>query len=272
VIVFAKGKNLLYIKVVKNPVCIVAISLVALWVSSAVFASNSTVIQENFANLNNWKPLCFDKTKKDTVYSAADENGVTCLKAESGGSSSAIVCNKEFDVYQYPIVRWKWKVSNVYSKGDIRKKEDNDAPARLYVMFKYDPEKASFLTRLKYSLAKKIYGQYPPRYALCYTWANRPHKDRIIGSPGFGEIKYVVLEAGSKQAGKWKREEVNILEDFRKAFGKVPPATAAISFMDDSDNTGESSTAWLSTLEVTRPVAAIETGIAAILKDRAAGR
>jgi hypothetical protein len=257
---------------VRKLICIFAISLVALWIGSAVSASNSAFIQENFANLNDWRPLCFDKAKKDTVYTAARENGIFCLKAESGSSSSAILCNREFDVYQYPIVRWKWKVSNVYVKGDIGKKEDNDAPARLYVMFKYDPEKAGFFTRLKYSFAKKIYGQYPPRYALCYTWANRTHKERIITSPGFGEIKYVVIEAGSGQAGKWRQEEVNVLEDFRKAFGEMPPATAAISFMDDSDNTGESSTAWLSSLEVLgMPGRCDETGIAARFKDQPVG-
>ncbi len=269
---FAKGTDSLYNKTVRKSVCILAVFLSLSWIASAVFASGNTVIRENFANLNNWKPLCYDKSRKDTVYSVADENGITCLKAESSGSSSAILCNREFDVYQYPIVRWKWKVSNVYSKGDIREKKNNDSPARLYVMFKYDPEKAGFFTKLKYSFAKKIYGQYPPRYALCYVWANRQHKERIVSSPGFGEIKYVVLEAGSGQAGKWRHEEVNVLDDFRKAFGKTPPATAAISFMDDSDNTGESSTAWLSSLEVTRKqLPPVETGIAASLKDRAAG-
>jgi hypothetical protein len=248
------------------------ISLIAVWIGSAVFASDSAVIRENFANLNNWKPLCFDKTRKDTVYSSSQEDGTTCLKAQSSGSSSAVLCDKEFDVYQYPIVRWKWKVSNVYAKGDISKKADNDAPARLYVMFKYDPEKAGFFTRLKYSFAKKIYGQYPPRYALCYTWANKPRRERIVTSPGFGEIKYVVLEAGSEQTGKWREEEVNVLEDFKKAFGKMPPATAAISFMDDSDNTGERSTAWLSSLEVTKKlVPSAETGIAARFGDQPVG-
>jgi hypothetical protein len=257
---------------VRKSARILAVFLSLFWVASAVFASDSAVIRENFANLDNWKPLCFDKTKKDTYYSAAQEDGITCLKAESSGSSSAILCNKEFNIYQYPVVRWKWKVSNVYAKGDIRKKTDNDSPARLYVMFRYDPEKADFFTRLKYSLAKKIYGQYPPRYALCYTWANRPHKEKILPSPGFGEIKYVVLEAGSEQAGKWRAEEVNILEDFRKAFGKAPPATAAISFMNDSDNTGESSTAWLSSLEVLgNPGRCNEPGIAARFGDQNVG-
>jgi hypothetical protein len=213
--------------------------------------------------MNNWSPLPFDKSKKDTIYSASREDGFTCLKAESGGSSSAILCNREFDVYKYPVVRWKWKVSNVYKKGDISRKEGNDSPARLYVAFKYDPEKAGFFTRLKYSFAKNRYGQYPPRYALCYIWANRSHKRRIIPSPGFGELKYVILEEGSGNAGKWRDEEVNVLEDFKKAFGKMPPAMAAISFMDDSDDTGESSTAWLSSLEVTaRQLKSVELRIA----------
>ncbi len=248
---------------------ILAIFVFVFLTGAAAPASDNAVIEENFATLDNWRPLHFDKTKKDTVYTASRDGGVTCLKAESNGSSSAILCNREFDVYQYPIARWKWKVSNVYLKGDIRRKEENDSPARLYVMFKYDPEKAGFFTKLRYSLAKKIYGQYPPRYALCYTWANKPVKDKIIPSPGFGEIRYVVLEAGGEQVGKWRQEEVNILEDFRRAFGKMPPATAAIGFMNDSDNTGEASTAWLSSLEVLRrEVPPAETGIAARAKDQ----
>ncbi len=246
-----------------------AVLLCISWTAPAVFASGGAIIQENFANLNDWQPLRYDKTKKDTVYSASLEDGITCMKAVSNNSSSAILCSREFDVNQYPIVKWRWKVSNVYAKGDIAKKEGNDSPARLYVMFRYDPEQAGFFTRIKYELAKKIYGQYPPRYALCYIWANKPNKEKIITSPGFGQVKYVVLEAGGEQVGKWRQEEVNVVEDFRKAFGKMPPGTAAISFMDDSDNTGESSTSWLSSLEVLgKPD---EAGLAARVKDSAIG-
>lgn len=244
------------------------------WTASAAHARGGAVIRENFANLNDWKPLRYDKTKKNTVYSAVDEDGVTCLRAESVDSSSAIVCKREFNVYKYPVIRWKWKVSNVYAKGDVRKKRDNDSPARLYIMFKYVPEKAGLFTRLKYMLARKIYGRYPPRYALCYIWANRRHRDRIITSPGFGEIKYIVLESGSGQTGRWRDEKVNVLEDFRKAFGKPAPSTAAISFMDDSDDTGERSTAWLSSLDVMRrQVPPAGRAVAARLKSsRAVGR
>ncbi len=216
-----------------------------------VLAENSTaIIQENFENLNDWKPLCFYKTRKETTYEATVDNGITCLKAQSDRSASALLCNKEFDVYQYPIVKWRWKVSNVYKKGDIRKKERSDSPARLFIMFKYDPQKAGFFTRVKYLLAKQIYGRYPPESALCYIWANKPHKNRIIPSPSFEQLRYIVLEAGEEQIGRWRDEEINIVNDYKKAFGKVPPETAGISFMNNSDNTAESSTSWLSSLEV----------------------
>lgn len=230
-------------------------------VSSAGVNDGTLCIRETFRNPSDWKPLPFDSSKKDTVYSVGMDNGTACLKAESNQSASAFVWNREFDPYQYPVVSWRWKVSNVYAKGDVRKKKGNDSPARLFVMFKYDPEKASFFRRIMYSMAKNIYGQYPPQSALCYIWASRQQKDRIIPSPSFGAIRYIVLEDGDRETGKWREEEINILKDYERAFGKMPPRTdAAIAFMDDSDDTGESSSAWLSSLELSgNPEPAIST-------------
>ena len=50
--------------------------------------------------------------------------------------------------------------------------------------------------------------------------------------------------------GKWIMEEVNILEDYKKAFGKNPPKKASLAIMSDSDNTGESATAWIDFIEL----------------------
>lgn len=254
------GKIVVKWEIVWKRALILAIFLIQFVMVPGLLAFNSgAIIQEDFRNLDDWKPLRFDKAKKNTVYTPTEEDGATCLKAQSDRSASALLCKTEFDVYKYPIVRWRWKVSNIYEKGDIRKKQGNDSPARLFVMFKYNPKRAGFFTKIKYSVAKKIYGRYPPQSALCYIWANKPHKENIIPSPSFGQIKYIVLEAGGGQVGKWRDEEVNILEDYKKAFGKMPPHTAAaIAFMDDSDNTGGSSTAWLSGLDVLRkPVVSV---------------
>ena len=44
-------------------------------------------------------------------------------------------------------------------------------------------------------------------------------------------------------------ESVNVLEDYRKAFGKDPPAMAGLAVMSDTDNTGESAEAYLDFIE-----------------------
>jgi hypothetical protein len=60
----------------------------------------------------------------------------------------------------------------------------------------------------------------------------------------------VLLQKGKNNMGKWIMEEVNILEDYKKAFGKNPPKKASLAIMSDSDNTGESATAWIDFIEL----------------------
>lgn len=48
-------------------------------------------------------------------------------------------------------------------------------------------------------------------------------------------------------------EEVDVLSDYRRAFGTDPPGQAGLAVMNDSDDTGESSVSWLDDLEVRGP-------------------
>ena len=45
-------------------------------------------------------------------------------------------------------------------------------------------------------------------------------------------------------------QEVNIVEDYQKAFGKIPPPKANLVTMSDSDNTGESATSYINFIEI----------------------
>ena len=47
-------------------------------------------------------------------------------------------------------------------------------------------------------------------------------------------------------------ESVNILDDYRKAFGKDPPAIAGLAVMSDTDNTAESAVVYLDFIEIGR--------------------
>ena len=210
---------------------------------------NNIYLREEFNNLEDWEPLQFDKIEEHSVYSIEVEEG-HYLRAESNASASGIVHKRDFNVYDHPKVRWRWKVSNVYNKGDALKKSGDDYPVRIYIMFKYDPETASFGKKIKYGLAKQLYGKYPPDSSLNYIWANRRHEERIIPNTYTSQAMMILLQYGGENTGKWVDQEVDVLEDYRKAFGEDPPSVASLAVMNDSDNTKESSISYVDYIEV----------------------
>ena len=150
------------------------------------------------------------------------------------------------------MIRWRWKVSNVYSKGDALTKKGDDFPLRIFIMFKYDLEDPNVKKKFKYGLGKLLYGKYPPYASINYIWANREHEQPFIPNSYARESMMVPLRWGNDLAGQWLPEERNIVEDYREAFGTDPPARAGLAFMNDSDNTGESSESWIDYIEISR--------------------
>jgi hypothetical protein len=155
-----------------------------------------------------------------------------------------------FSVSDFPHVKWRWKVKNVYAKADPRSKEGDDYPIRVYIMFEYDPEKAGAMERIKYSFVRSLYGEYPPHSSLSYVWSSKDDPETFLVSPYTEKAMMVLLEKGPAKVGTWVDEEIDILADYQKAFKTQPPARARIAIMNDSDNTGESSVSYMEYLEV----------------------
>ena len=223
------------------------------WVfASPLPADQQVLFRENFENLSQWEPLFFPKIKAHSTYSLVKEGGKSLLKAESHASASAIVHRRTFNVYDYPHIRWRWKVTQLSDRGNPKEKAGDDYPIRVYVMFRYDPEKAGLGDRLMYGASKAIYGKYPPHSTLSYVWTGYDIPERIFVSPYTDKARIVVLEKGKGRIGQWVDAFVNVLDDYRKAFGKDPPVVAGLAVMSDADNTGEKAEAYLEYIEVGR--------------------
>jgi hypothetical protein len=232
---------------------LIALGAVAciLLIVSPVYAQGALVLfREDFSNLENWRPLYFPKIPRHSTYTVETNGSERFLKAESKESASALVYKQEFNVYEYPRLRWRWKVSNVYSDVDPEKKSGDDYPIRVYIIFKYDRETANAIDKVRYGIAKRLYGAYPPHSALNYVWANSLEQKAIITSPYTDRAKLITLEKGNKKVGMWQDEEANILQDYRTAFGVDPPPVASIAVMNDSDNTGQQSVSYIDFIEV----------------------
>ncbi len=97
-----------------------------------------------------WKPLTFKKIDRHTVYTLVKDDTAVVVKAVADSSASGLVREIKIDPREYPVVQWRWKVTHILKKGDVRRKEGDDYPARLYITFEYDPSKLGFFEKAKY--------------------------------------------------------------------------------------------------------------------------
>jgi len=214
--------------------------------SYLVSVQADTLLKEDFNSMQNWEPLNFEKIQRHSTYEIKD----SVLIAKSDDSASGIKFKKNYDINKYPILQFSWKINNVYEKGNALEKDGDDYPIRIYIMFKYDPEKASFWDAVKYDIARSIYGEYPPHSSLNYIWSSKVQKDKIITSPYTDKAKMVVIDSSTTYLNKYRTHTVNIVEDYIEAFGENPPSNVSIAIMTDSDNTHESSLSYIDYIEV----------------------
>lgn len=199
---------------------------------------------EGAALPDGWKPLIFRKIEKHTVYTVVKDVDTVAVKATSEASSSGLTREIRINPREYPIMQWRWKIANVLKNGDVLKKEGDDYPARIYITFEYDSAKVGFFDKAKYESIRLFYGQYPPIGAINYIWESKAPKGTMVPNPFTGRVKMIVVESGVAGLNQWIGEERNVYEDYKKAFGEEPPLISGIAIMTDTDNTGESATAY----------------------------
>jgi len=193
---------------------------------------------------SDWKPLAFKKIEKQTSYTLVKDEGKVVIKAVAKASASGLIQEIKINPKEYPIVQWRWKVTNILKKGNVKQKDGDDYPARIYITFKYDPSKLSFAEKAKYETVKVLYGQYPPHGAINYIWESKASKGKIVPNPYTDRVKMIVVESGGAKLNQWVNEKRNLYEDYKKAFGEESPPVSGVAIMTDTDNTGESATAY----------------------------
>jgi hypothetical protein len=191
-----------------------------------------------------WEPLAFKGIPRHTRYELVAEGGSTVVRAQSEAAASGLTRKIEVDLRRHPILEWRWKVEGTIPQADLSKKEADDAPARIYVTFAYDPKKVGALERARFAAARLIHGEHPPAAALTYVWASREAVDQVVPSPYTPRSQVIVIRSGGEKLGQWVRERRNLLEDYRKVFGGEPPAVSGIAIMTDTDNTASTATAY----------------------------
>lgn len=169
--------------------------------------------------LKEWEEKVF---KNRVLYTVEPNKEGGYLLAKSKEACSGLLYRIYFDAKKFPLIQWKWRITQFPQKNRIYSKEPgwiekDDYAARVYVIF---PSWYFMHTR-----------------CLEYVWDENLPQETIITSPYFRNIKLIVVESGRENIGRWVFEQRHIYEDYKKAFGSSPGRVGAIALMTDTDNT-----------------------------------
>lgn len=165
-----------------------------------------------------------------TEYRVVRDEGRLCLRARSRASASALYYEIRFDPRRYPVIEWWWKIESILERGDALTRAGDDYPARLYVVFS---SRWFWKTR-----------------AVNYIWANKIPRGTAVPNPFTPNSVMIAVQSGPRNAGQWRRERRNVLQDYRRYFGEDPPLAGAVALMTDTDNTGSAATAYYGPIQL----------------------
>ena len=197
-----------------------------------------------------WKLTTLPGIRRHTRYSLVRDGDAVVLRANAEASMAGVAHPLKLDVRAHPVIEWRWKILNLLTKSDIATKGGDDYPARVYVLFDYDIRKLPFSVRARIRMAR-LYGADIPLAALCYVWDGKAAAGTSVWSAYTDRVRVIVAESGGANLGKWVTIRRDVAADFRAAFGEEPPAISGVVLATDTDNTGESATAFYGDIRFT---------------------
>jgi hypothetical protein len=198
-----------------------------------------------------WRPLNLAKIPPPEMRLVQDE-GATVLQSRAAAAAGTVAHELDVSPAERGILAWRWKVDRVVAGADLAQKSGDDFAARVYVFFDVPVESLSFGARARAFLARAIWGEKLPTAALCYVWDNRHPVGTSGWNPYTDRVRTVVLRSASP--GAWASEARDLEADFRAAFGSQwagpVPRVTGIAIGNDTDQTGETATAWFGDLRL----------------------
>ena len=204
--------------------CMVALG--ALFTSVTAGAAPLTVTVGNFASgdKSGWEEQEFKGKVKYSVVKVG--NGAHALEARSSDAASGLHKKISVDLEKTPYINWTWRVTNTLKGVDETTKKGDDYPARIYVIL------SGGLLFWK-------------TQALNYVWSSteRP-TDASWPNAYTSSVIMVAADSGNSKAGTWVTHKRNLREDIKRHLGKDVKHVDAIAVMSDTDNSGQSATAY----------------------------
>lgn len=201
-----------------------------------------------------WEAVPLPGVERPTAYAAVEtDDGGAAWRADARCSASgrAVRLPETIDLEATPVLRWRWRVERLPDGPDERTREGDDFAARVSVLFPFEPDRASWVERLRHRVGSRRAGRALPGSALYFVWTARVAAGSGWKSPYGDEVHLFALERG--EATGWREAAVDVRQKYLDAFGRNPPRPVAVGLMSDSDNHCGHARAWFADFRFTGP-------------------
>ncbi len=172
-----------------------------------------------------------------TEYRVTVHDGRLAVRARGRNSASGLIREVEADVKRCSRLAWSWRVDKLQTAADLHVKDSEDVAASIFLLFG-DPG---------------FFALPDPVPTLRYVWTSAVHPvESVVDSPYLpGTVRSLVVRSGEQHLGEWVVESRDLLDDFRKAFGRAPDDDLyAVALFTDNDQTAQPVTAFYEWVEL----------------------
>lgn len=199
-----------------------AVILATVFISTSAAADNTAIAEFSLGKLDGWQEKSF---AGNTTYQLRSIDNRQVLQASSTAAASGMFKEHTIDLNKTPYLNWSWRVDNIFQGNNERHKDGDDYPARIYVVV----SGGIFFWRTR---------------AINYVWSSQQGIGKQWDNAYTENAKMLALRSGSQTTGQWFNEKRDVRADLKKMFGEEFSQIDAIAVMTDSDNTGQSATAY----------------------------
>lgn len=197
-----------------------------------------------------WRVVTLDKLSRHTHYEIVRLDGASVLRVAADGSYANLL--HPLAGLQARRLRWRWRVEQPIEQADLRRKDADDVPARVCVLFDLPLDRLALADRLRVELGRALFDPQLPAATICYVWDLRLAPGTWLANAYTDRVQMLVLRRGGY--GAWADESRDLAADFARAFphearSGLPPL-AAIGVSADGDNTGGTSLAYFGDLQL----------------------
>ncbi|SHK30264.1 DUF3047 domain-containing protein [Rhodothermus profundi] len=167
-----------------------------------------------------FRPLEAVMNEREECRVQAEANNQFLRCTTQGEAQRITLANRDdfglnWDLRTHPTLRWRWRAVHLPANAREDRRRWNDSGGAVYVTFGFD------------WLGRPI--------SIKYTYSSLLPRETVVD---FGPLKVIVASSGREGFGRWITVERDVAADYRRVFGKEPPARPlSITIWSDSDNT-----------------------------------